>query len=172
MPPVSVRSDQRAATSTPRARRNRTPVAFGSEVLRSKLEAPRPGPDRVRRPRLLERLDAATGLPLTVVSAPPGFGKTTLLAQWVATRPPGSTAWVSLDADDNDPVRLWAHVCAALGVHGPLPEDPPDRPASSVVLVAAALNDADARGDERVLVLDDYHLVTEPACHERIRYLV
>ena len=169
---MSVRSDQRAGTSTPRARRTRTSTAFGAEVLRSKLEAPRPGRDRVCRPRLLSRLDAATGLPLTVVSAPPGFGKTTLLAQWVGTRPPGATAWVSLDADDNDPVRLWAHVCAALGVDGPLPEDPPDRPAASVVLVAAALNDAEARGEERVLVLDDYHLVTEPACHERIRFLV
>src|SRR5687767_7283858 len=101
MAPVSVRSDQRAGIQTPRARQPSVPTALGQEVLRSKLEASRPGPDCVRRPRLLSRLDAATGLPLTLVSAPPGFGKTTLLAQWVATRPPGSTAWVSLDADDN-----------------------------------------------------------------------
>ncbi|HTI32726.1 MAG TPA: AAA family ATPase, partial [Miltoncostaea sp.] len=144
----------------------------GPEVLRSKLDAPGPGRDRVHRPRLLARLDAATSLPLTLVSGPPGFGKTTLLAQWVATRPPGTTGWVTLDPDDNDPVRLWAHVCAAIGVHGPLPEDPPGRPAASVVLVAAALNDAEARGEERVLVLDDYHAITNPACHERIRFLV
>ncbi|WP_217922887.1 LuxR C-terminal-related transcriptional regulator [Miltoncostaea oceani] len=148
-----------------------TPPSVQGTVLRSKLTAPRPGRDGVPRPRLIARLDAAAGLPLTVVSAPPGFGKTALLAQWVATRDPGSTAWVSLDADDNDPTRLWAHVCAALGVEGPLPEDPPDRPTASAILVAAALNDAEGRRD-RVLVLDDYHLVVNGDCHERIRFLV
>ncbi len=171
MASVGVNADQRPAAPARSARR-RTTAGTRSTVLRSKIEAPKPGPDRVRRPRLVARLDAASGLPLTVVSAPPGFGKTTLLSQWVAQRPPGATAWVSLDEDDNDPVRLWSHVCAALGVEGPLPEDPPDRPAASVVLVAAALNDADARGGERVLVLDDYHLITNPACHERVRFLV
>ncbi|MGE3234350.1 MAG: LuxR C-terminal-related transcriptional regulator [Thermoleophilia bacterium] len=169
---MGVNADERPATPARRARRSVRATGRGTTVLRSKLDPPRPGPDRVRRPRLVAQLDAAAGLPLTVVSAPPGFGKTTLLSQWVGTRPPGSTAWVTLDEDDNDPVRLWSHVCAALGVEGPLPEDPPDRPAASVVLVAAALNDTEARGVERVLVLDDYHLVTDPACHERVRFLV
>ncbi|HET6692113.1 MAG TPA: hypothetical protein VFG74_14750, partial [Miltoncostaeaceae bacterium] len=166
-------AEQRPAAPTRSARRRATTGRpTGPTVLRSKIAVPRPGPNRVRRPRLVARLDAATGLPLTVVSAPPGFGKTTLLAQWAAERPPGATAWVALDEDDNDPVRLWSHVCAALGVGGPLPEDPPERPAASVVLVAAALSDADARGEERVLVLDDYHLITNPVCHERVRFLV
>jgi len=168
---MGVNADKRPAAPAGSARR-RTAATAGITVLRSKIEPPRLAPDRVRRPRLVARLDAATALPLTVVSAPPGFGKSTLLAQWAALRPPGATAWVTLDEDDNDPVRLWSHVCAALGVEGPLPQDPPDRPAASVVLVAAALNDADARGEDRVLVLDDFHLIGNPACHERVRFLV
>ncbi|WP_326837417.1 LuxR C-terminal-related transcriptional regulator [Amycolatopsis rhabdoformis] len=68
-------------------------------------------PDFVTRPRLLEALDAAAGSPVTAVCAPAGFGKTTLLAEWAANRP---VAWVSLDAEDNDPHRFWSAILCAL----------------------------------------------------------
>ncbi len=87
-------------------------------------------------------------------------------------RPAGTTAWVSLDADDGDPRRLWAHVCAALGVDGPLPEDPAHAPTASAVLVARAVDEAAAHDGDRVLVLDDYHQVANAACHDRIRFLI
>ena len=161
-----------ATAAGTRARRPRPPAAGrGVVVLAAKLRPPRQAGPRVVRHRLTRRLERLAGLPLTIVSAPPGFGKTTLLTQWLEERPEGSTAWLSLDAADDDPRQLWAHVCAALGVDGPLPEDPAGAPAASAVLVADALNRA-GDGGERVLVLDDYHHVTNPACHDRIRYLV
>jgi LuxR family maltose regulon positive regulatory protein len=76
-----------------------------------RVRPPRPPGDAVSRPRLLERLDEGDGL-LTVVVAPAGFGKTTLLAEWASARP--GVAWLSLDAADADPAALWAHVAAAL----------------------------------------------------------
>ncbi len=86
---MGVNADERPAAPATRGRRIAPETAVGTTVLRSKLTPPRLDPDRVRRPRLLARLDAASALPLTVVSAPPGFGKTTLLSQWVAARPVG-----------------------------------------------------------------------------------
>src|SRR5262245_47223868 len=87
-----------------------SPGAF----LEAKLHRPPPRDSWVRRDRLVHALDRAVRHPVTLVAAPAGYGKTTLLAQWLdaADRPP--TAWVSLDGGDNDPDRLWAHVAAAL----------------------------------------------------------
>ncbi|HTI33246.1 MAG TPA: hypothetical protein VL422_06170, partial [Miltoncostaea sp.] len=159
-------------TAAPTRRRpQRRPTAPDVVVLPSKLVPPRRAGPGVARPRLMQELDRLAGLPLTIVSAPPGYGKTTLLLQWIAGRPAGTTAWLSLDADDDDPRWLWAHVCAALGVDGPLPEDPEGTPTASAVLLAEAVGRTAGAG-ERVLVLDDYHHVTNPACHDRIRFLV
>ncbi|HET6689926.1 MAG TPA: AAA family ATPase, partial [Miltoncostaeaceae bacterium] len=154
-----------------RAARPRLAPPDGVVVLSPKLTPPRQAGPRVIRHRLTRELERLSQRPLTIVSAPPGFGKTTLLLQWLAERPAGSAAWVSLDADDDDPRRLWAHVCAALGVEGPLPDDPAGAPTASSVLVAQAVERAGLDGD-RVLVLDDYHHVTNPACHDRVRFLV
>jgi LuxR family maltose regulon positive regulatory protein len=82
-------------------------------LLLTNLFVPRPAHSLVSWARLLEHLDAATSRRLTLLSAPPGFGKTTLLGEW-ASRRGRPVGWVSLDEGDNDPVRFWSYVVAAL----------------------------------------------------------
>ena len=85
----------------------------GDLLLATKTTVPRLREGRVTRPRLLERLRAATGREFVLVCAPAGFGKSTLLAEWVkGDRRP--VAWLSLDEGDNDPVRFWRHIAAAM----------------------------------------------------------
>jgi len=85
-------------------------------LLETKLHVPRGGRGLVVRQRLRERLSAGTGSALTLISAPAGFGKTTLLTEWLASVPPGglSVGWLSLDEADNDPSLFWKYVVAAL----------------------------------------------------------
>jgi LuxR family transcriptional regulator, maltose regulon positive regulatory protein len=83
-------------------------------LLATKLYVPRTRRGLVARPRLVDRLTHGLEGELTVVCAPAGFGKTALLADW-ARRSGRPVAWLSLDAGDNDPVRFWRHVTAALG---------------------------------------------------------
>src|SRR5215211_3556547 len=85
----------------------------GPTVIGTKLRAPSPRPEQVLRPRLLEMLDEGLDGKVTLVSAPAGYGKTILLSQWLRARDAGS-AWVSLDEQDDDPVRLWRHIVEAL----------------------------------------------------------
>src|SRR5579859_5385804 len=80
-----------------------------ARFLATKLHPPSARPNRISRPRLLARLDE--GRPLTLVAAPAGFGKTTLLSEWAQQQ---RVAWLSLDDDDNDPARFWGYVIAAL----------------------------------------------------------
>jgi LuxR family maltose regulon positive regulatory protein len=89
-------------------------------LLTTKLHIPAAPPGLVRRPHLVARLDAGLGCKLTLISAPAGFGKTTLLSEWVHSheneihkiRP--RFAWLSVDRDDNDRDRFWTHFVAAL----------------------------------------------------------
>src|SRR6516162_1164632 len=83
-------------------------------LIATKLRVPRTRRGLVPRPRLADWLTEALAGELTVVCAPAGFGKTALLAEW-AQRSGQPVAWLSLDADDNDPVRFWRHVAAAVG---------------------------------------------------------
>ena len=88
-------------------------------LLETKLYVPRPRRGLVPRPHLSERLDRGTASKLVLVSAPAGFGKTTLLTEWLATGPAALAgerlaAWLSLDRGDNDPASFWAYVIAAL----------------------------------------------------------
>ena len=87
-----------------------------SPLLETKLYIPKWRPGLVSRPRLIQRLDQGTERKLTLVSAPAGFGKTTVLAEWVAARSAGErpAAWVSLDQSDNDPALFWAYFIAAV----------------------------------------------------------
>src|SRR5580698_6754541 len=148
-------------------------------LLATKLHVPRPRPGFVPRPRLAGALDEGLVRRLILVCAPAGSGKTTLLAGWAASgnRP---VAWLSLDAADNDPVRLWRHVVAALdqarpGIGervGPLLG--PSAPASFEGLVTALINELDAqRGDgEVLLILDDYHLIDARPVHASLGFLL
>jgi LuxR family maltose regulon positive regulatory protein len=148
-------------------------------LLATKLFVPSPRRSLVPRRRLVERLDAglATGHRLTLVSAPAGFGKTTLVGEWVAVcgRP---VAWLSLDPGDSDPGRFLAYLVAALGAVAPgagatsmamlgAPQPPPIEGT-----LTALLNDLAAVEDDVVLVLDDYHAVDSAAVDEALAFLV
>src|SRR5215212_10850347 len=84
-------------------------------VLTPKLRAPSLRSEQLVRPRLLGLLEGTSDCKLTVISAPAGYGKTTLLTQWLeAEKASVPFAWLSLDEQDNDPVRLWSHVVEAV----------------------------------------------------------
>jgi LuxR family maltose regulon positive regulatory protein len=112
---------------------------------------------------------------LTLVCAPAGFGKTSLLADWARQRR-RPVAWLSLDDGDNDPVRFWRYVAAALdaaGVAGRLaPMLAGPQPAPPGVVVTALVNELVARDDEIALVLDDYHLVQASPVHDGLAWLL
>ncbi len=136
-------------------------------LLQSKLYAPRPRPSLVHRPRLSERLSRGVESKLTLVSAPAGFGKSTLLAEWLASVPADgrSTAWLSLDQGDNEPASFWTYLIAALqtvrpriGVSALAMLQTPQPPSIEAGL-ADLLNELSALPDDIVLVLDDYHAI-------------
>ena len=132
----------------------------------------------VTRPRLSQRLSQGTQLALTLVSAPAGFGKTTLLTEWIADPSRnGQVAWLSLDERDSDPVTFWTYVIAALRTAAPGVGDAamsllhsPDSPTEAVV--ASLLNEVDALPDDVVLVLDDLHVVDSREVYDGIRALL
>ena len=146
-------------------------------LLTTKLYIPPIHRDLVVRRRLLASLKCSLDCRLTLVSAPAGFGKTTLVSAWVATadRP---TAWVSLDEGDNDPARFWAYVVAALQTVQPaigsaalaLLQATPPAPAEA--LMATLINDIAERAPALILVLDDYHVIKAPAIHEALSFLL
>lgn len=136
-------------------------------LVATKLYVPKLRGDLVARPRLLERLRRA-GSRLTLVSAPAGFGKTTLLAEWLNATPGDdrSVAWVSLDPSDNEPARFWTYVVTAL--QGAVPtvgsgslELLSSAPLATDLGLTTLLNELAAAPGEVWLVLDDYHLVDD-----------
>ena len=149
------------------------------DLLQSKLHLPAPRRTVVTRTRLLDRLSAASEVGLTLVSAPAGFGKTTLLSQWSSGSPVvrRSTAWLSLDARDNDPTSFWTYVVAALQTV--VPElgtaargllQSPQAPLTAVL--EQLLNDVQALEQDVHLVLDDYHVIVDPRVHEGVGFLL
>ena len=148
-------------------------------LLATKLRVPRPPLRLVPRAHLIGRLQQAYGRPLTLIAAPAGFGKTTLLAAWLH-EVPMPAAWVSLDSGDDDPPRFWSYALAALdGVHGdgglgtiglPLLRSP--QPPPLEVVLTAAINRLAALPAETVLVLDDYHAITAAPIHASLTFLL
>jgi LuxR family maltose regulon positive regulatory protein len=147
-------------------------------LVRTRLAPPEPLPDTLRRPRLTARLAEAARRRLTLLSAPAGYGKTALLAEWLAGpagHAPPAAAWLSLDASDNDPARLLAYMGAALArlLPGRRPAPLARGPVPPAELVLAdMLNDLAEASVESVIVLDDYHLITAPAIHRALAFLV
>ena len=152
---------------------------MSTPILATKLYIPPPRPKAVLRPRLIARLSEglAAGHRLTLISASAGFGKTTLVSEWVAAcgQP---VAWLSLDAGDNDPARFLAYLVAALqtvipgigaGVLAALesPQPPPIEP-----LLTALLNELAAVRQGFILVLDDYHLVEAQTVDQALAFLL
>src|SRR4051812_7494265 len=151
-------------------------------LLETKLYVPAPRSALVSRPRLSDRLDRGLDGKLLLVSAPAGFGKTTVLADWVARRVASrdgwSVGWLSLDRDDNDPATFWAYVVAALrtatpgigeSTHALLQEaqPPPVR-----LLLTTLINELGASGTDLVVVLDDYHLIESREVQEALGFLL
>ncbi|MFG1932645.1 LuxR C-terminal-related transcriptional regulator [Mycobacterium sp. NPDC048908] len=147
-------------------------------LLATKLHVPAVGGQLVHRAALLEALSAGRRRKLTLLSAPAGWGKTTLLAQWALSAGEDQLfGWLSLDRSDNDPVWFWTYVVAALqrvcpGVGARAVEllamgaDPVQ------VVLPTLLNDLATIAGPMVLILDDYHLVANPAVHEQLGFVV
>src|ERR687890_1051768 len=151
-------------------------------VLKPKLRAPLPRPEQLVRPRLLEKLRNTLDFKVTIVSAPTGYGKTTLLAHWRQVEEAELPfAWVSLDEQDNDSIRLWRHIVEALRQAVPEEEDF----GADVLLGLSAveqrfvgttlptlINELAELPYQVVVVLDDYQFVTEERSHETVAFLV
>lgn len=137
---------------------------MSTPILATKLYVPPPRPNLVLRPRLIERLNAGLGRKLTLISAPAGFGKSTLVSDWLAAcgRP---AAWLSLDEGENDPARFLAYLVAALQTIAPnLGETAlgllhSAQPPPTEAILTALLNEISTFPDSFVLVLDDYHVI-------------
>ncbi len=146
-------------------------------LLRTKLYIPPTRPGLVSRRRLFDRLEAGSHRKLALISAPAGFGKTTLVAEW-ACGSAREVAWLSLDEGDNDPVQFLQYLCAALqqvdGSIGqtllPILRSPQFPPPQN--LITTLVNDLSALDVALTLVLDDYHFVTSPVVHEMVRFLL
>jgi LuxR family transcriptional regulator, maltose regulon positive regulatory protein len=156
-------------------------------LLETKFYPPRLPRDLVPRPRLRDRLVRGTTSKLMLVSAPAGFGKSTLLAQWLddwldpepaAGTTERSAAWLSLDRDDNDPASFWTYVIAALRTAVPgigetalgLLQAP--QPILIQTVLTTLLNDLGALERDAVLVLDDYHVINSLKVHEGMAFLI
>ena len=150
---------------------------MSSPILTTKLYIPPVRPELVSRPRLIDRLNAGLHRKLTLVSAPAGFGKTTLVTEWLnsAGRP---FTWLSLDEDDNDPARFLTYLVAALQRVDPnigqaaqamlqAPQPPPPEP-----LLTSLINDIAATPPPFILVLDDYHLIHTLPIHQQLAFLL
>ncbi len=171
------------------------PATLAIPLLTTKLYVPPPRLNLVARSRLIARLQAGLRNKLTLLAAPAGFGKTTLLSAWLSSEfqvPSGrlsseltetqqlktSVAWVSLDVGDNDPPRFWSYVCAALETLLPgvaetalaLLQSPQPPPAET--LLPSLLNAVSARATDCVLVLDDYHVIETAAIHDALTFLL
>jgi LuxR family maltose regulon positive regulatory protein len=149
-------------------------------LLATKLNIPPPRRNLVSRPRLVERFRGGLGGKLTLIAAPAGSGKTTLVTDWCASQEGRGTpvAWVSLDAADSDQARFWTHVVSALNGLRPGTGDlalslltSPQPPAIEGVLTALVNDLADLPTDA-VLILDDYHLVDAPSIHAAMTFLL
>lgn len=152
---------------------------MSERLIQTKVTPPRPPQDQrpylVARPRLFHKLDRGLFSRLTLVSAPAGFGKTTLTANWLATHPDLHVAWVALDADDNDPYRFFRYLTAAhahipgfgSGLDGLL--HAPQAPAPRLVAATWLSDVAEVDGD-LVLVLDDVHFIETAVIHDALSY--
>ena len=152
-------------------------------LLTTKFHIPVRQHDLVTRPRLLERLDAGLACRLILLSSPPGFGKTTLLTQWITAqcaRPQAApaAAWLALDEGDNDPARFFAYLTAAVHSLCPAPAvtgdsaPPPLAVDNYEPLMTELINTVAAAPGSKLLVLDDYHVLHTPALHQAIVFFV
>jgi LuxR family maltose regulon positive regulatory protein len=160
-------------------------------LLETKLHLPRLHASLISRERLLAHLDAVLTHKLTLLTAPAGFGKTTLVRQWLADRGVSDThcpsfpplAWVSLDPSDNDPARFWSYVITACQAFQTgigqstlsflyTTMQPPFEPSPLEKVLTTFLNELVACTNSGILVLEDYHVITSPLIHETVTFLL
>ncbi len=147
-------------------------------LIATKLHVPAPRRELVERPRLVDKLDLRDLPPVTIVSAPAGFGKTTLLADWFArTRSAGQTVtWLSLDARDNDPTVFLSYLLAAVAaVDDGIGSNALDLLRSAEppqTVLASLLNDLAASPEDLAIVLDDHHVIHSREVHEALGFVV
>ncbi len=145
-------------------------------LIRTKLRLPFTRAELVTRPRLQEQIAQGLRGPLTLIAAPAGFGKTTLVASYVAGRGM-PVAWLSLDKNDNQAGRFLSYLVAALREIEPTigseaaqlaaaQQAPPE------AILTSLINDLDTAGRERALVLDDYQFISSQAVHEQVAFLL
>lgn len=148
-------------------------------LLNTKLHPPLVRHDLVSRPHLNKELDASLDKPLILLSAPAGFGKTTLLSSWIRTRSQHyACTWLSLDSGDNDVTRFWTYMVAALrpSIPGfeaqalPILQTQPELPIET--LPTTLINALSETHRETLLVIDDLHVITEPAILQTLSYLL
>lgn len=144
-------------------------------LLSSKLSPPCLPLSLVERSHLLGELDAVDAHPLTLVSAPAGSGKTTLLSAWAAGREP-ALAWLSLEALDDEPIRFWAAAIAALRTCLPrvgktaLAMLHSQEASPLTTILTNLLNEIGQVRRELILVLDDYHVISDQSIHEALLF--
>jgi LuxR family maltose regulon positive regulatory protein len=146
-------------------------------LLNTKLNIPHLRPGFVPRPRLIGRLNKGLQSKLILISAPAGFGKTTLLCQWIGeTQLP--TGWLSLDEEDNDFTRFLSYLIAALqNVHPGIDQTAlallhtPQAQSTKGVLTVL-LNQLEEIPYDFLLVLDDYHLIEDQTIHQAMDFLL
>ncbi len=155
-------------------------IVIQSQLLATKFYVPTSPRALIWRPRLSALLDESLKYPLTLVSAPAGFGKTMLLSAWTQALPASSplVGWISLDEEDNDPLLFWTYVLSALDQQQPERFTPllkslqsPVAPPLTSVLTAL-LNSVQGSAEHLVLILDDYHVITEQQIHTTLWYLI
>jgi len=162
---------------------------MAAPILITKLYIPPTRAELVQRPELIERLMDGLDKKLTLISAPAGFGKTTLVSHWVENfrnnseivNQPIKVAWLSLDEDDNDPVRFLTYFITALNQIDEIKPDlgrgalsmlqSPQSPPPNTVLVSL-INDLAAIPEKMVFVFDDYHLIEEKSIHQALAFLL
>src|SRR5919199_4487021 len=150
---------------------------MSTPVLATKLFIPPPRPRAVPRPRLTERLNEGLHRKLTLISAPAGFGKTTLVSAWVAGCP-RPAAWLSLDEGESDPARFLTYLVAALQTVTPsigaglMRVLQASQPPSIESILTALLNEITALPDTFVLVLDDYHVIDAKPVDTALTFLL
>lgn len=150
-----------------------------TSLLATKLFPVSPRPQRVHRSQLVDRLAEGLrpGHKLTILAAPAGFGKTTLLGEWLANAQ-RRAAWLSLDANDNDPARFLSYVVAALQTLDPglgidaIRQLQAGEPALGEALLTSLLNDLARSPSDGLLVLDDYHLIDHRPIHDAVAFVL
>src|SRR5579864_8231726 len=157
-----------------------TSILFQNQLLATKFFVPIVSHPLISRPRLTALLQESLKCTITLISAPAGFGKTTLLASlaqlWPANHP--QLCWVSLDEEDNDPQIFWTYVFTALQMQRPKRFTPllnylhsPQAPPLKFILTVL-INLLVESTEHFVLILDDYHLIREQQVHTSLSYLI